>query len=96
MINFRELTIIDNWLKSQSNGDWEHHNGVTIESTDNPGWMMRIDLPSGLFKDEQLLRDALLKFASVEWLAKDEIIILYSSSLVSLVQGAASVVENLK
>lgn len=33
-----------NWFESHCNGDWEHSYGVTIESLDNPGWAMHIDL----------------------------------------------------
>lgn len=32
------------WYKSQCNGDWEHLYGITIESLDNPGWSVSIDL----------------------------------------------------
>lgn len=35
---------ISTWFKSQCNGDWEHGNGITIESLDNPGWVAVIDL----------------------------------------------------
>ena len=32
------------WLAAHADGDWEHAHGVTIESLDNPGWRVRIDL----------------------------------------------------
>ena len=32
------------WYRSQCNGNWEHSNGVTIESLSTPGWMVTIDL----------------------------------------------------
>ena len=32
------------WYRSQCNGTWEHAYGVTIETLDNPGWMVTIDL----------------------------------------------------
>ena len=35
---------IENWYLSNCNGDWEHQYGVTIESLDNPGWRVFIDL----------------------------------------------------
>ena len=35
---------IDQWHKSNCNGDWEHSYGVTIETLDNPGWWVKIDL----------------------------------------------------
>ena len=32
------------WYRSQCNGTWEHAYGVTIESLDNAGWLVTIDL----------------------------------------------------
>jgi hypothetical protein len=31
------------WYESQCNGTWEHKYGVSIESADNPGWIVKID-----------------------------------------------------
>ena len=39
-----ELTAIQDWYLEQCNGDWEHQSGVHIETLDNPGWTVRIDL----------------------------------------------------
>lgn len=38
------LSRLNDWYVSQCDGDWEHQCGITIESLDNPGWRMRIDL----------------------------------------------------
>lgn len=38
------LTWLQLWFKQQANGDWEHQYGVSIESLDNPGWSVKIDL----------------------------------------------------
>jgi hypothetical protein len=35
---------IERWYASQCDGDWEHEYGVKIESLDNPGWSVKIDL----------------------------------------------------
>jgi immunity protein 53 of polymorphic toxin system len=32
------------WFQQQCNGEWEHTYGLTIQSTDNPGWWVTIDL----------------------------------------------------
>ena len=32
------------WYRAQCDGDWEHHHGVSIQSTDNPGWWVKIDV----------------------------------------------------
>ena len=38
------LTDLAAWYQQQCNGDWEHTCGVTVRSTDNPGWWVTIDL----------------------------------------------------
>ncbi len=38
------LNWLENWFESQSDGDWEHHYGIKIETIDNPGWSVTIDL----------------------------------------------------
>lgn len=38
------LDEIQNWYKKQCNGDWEHEYGIKIETLDNPGWSIQIDL----------------------------------------------------
>jgi hypothetical protein len=38
------LQFLQAWYQARSNGLWERTHGVTIESLDNPGWMVTIDL----------------------------------------------------
>jgi hypothetical protein len=39
-----ELAWLEQWYQEQCDGDWEHHCGVTIETLDNPGWLVQADL----------------------------------------------------
>lgn len=39
-----KLERIQQWYASQCNGDWEHQHGIHIESLDNPGWTVSVDL----------------------------------------------------
>lgn len=32
------------WYVGECNGDWEHQYGIKIETLDNPGWLVTIDL----------------------------------------------------
>ena len=58
---------IENWYLSNCNGDWEHQYGVTIESLDNPGWRIFIDLKGT--KLEQIDFDEINNTASEsEWI----------------------------
>ncbi|HMU95875.1 MAG TPA: immunity 53 family protein [Elusimicrobiota bacterium] len=38
------LERLQRWFAAQCNGTWEHEWGVKIETLDNPGWLVRIDL----------------------------------------------------
>jgi len=38
------LLRLQKWFSSQCNGTWEHQRGVSIESTDNPGWWIKINI----------------------------------------------------
>jgi hypothetical protein len=38
------LRALEAWYAAQCDGDWEHSFGITIETLDNPGWAVRIDL----------------------------------------------------
>lgn len=40
---------IEDWFASRCNGAWEHQFGLTIESTDNPGWQVSLDMQSDHF-----------------------------------------------
>lgn len=35
---------IQDWYAAQCNGDWEHQYGIAIDTLDNPGWSVSIDL----------------------------------------------------
>jgi hypothetical protein len=38
------VTWLQNWYAAQCDGDWEHSYGVQIETLDNPGWYVVINL----------------------------------------------------
>jgi hypothetical protein len=48
------LQWIQQWYKEQCDGDWEHSYGITIESLDNPGWLVKVDLENTKLEDETL------------------------------------------
>ncbi len=39
-----ELRQLQAWFQSNCDGDWEHGDGVKIETLDNPGWTVHIYL----------------------------------------------------
>ncbi|MFJ3591939.1 immunity 53 family protein [Streptomyces sp. NPDC090231] len=38
------LDWLQGWYSAQCNEDWEHEWGIKIDTLDNPGWSVRIDL----------------------------------------------------
>jgi hypothetical protein len=38
------LFLLQRWYLAQCDGDWEHSYGVRIDTIDNPGWSLRVDL----------------------------------------------------
>ncbi|MBM3613721.1 MAG: rhodanese-related sulfurtransferase [Alphaproteobacteria bacterium] len=38
------LGWLSRWYLARCDGEWEHRHGVSIETLDNPGWLMAIDL----------------------------------------------------
>lgn len=39
-----DLQWVQNWYQSQCDGDWEHEYGIMIETVDNPGWYLTVNL----------------------------------------------------
>jgi Immunity protein 53 len=53
------VSTLERWYASQCNGDWEHGYGVHIETLDNPGWMVQIDLHNTKKQSSSLERVAI-------------------------------------
>lgn len=48
---------LENWFKSNCNGDWEHcYKNVKIETLDNPGWSVSINLAETTLEDKTFER----------------------------------------
>ena len=54
MIDTDPLRRLEDWYAANSDGDWEHQHGVTIQSLDNPGWSVEIDLEGTRLEDASL------------------------------------------
>lgn len=53
IMSLREL---ENWYAQECDGDWEHTYGIRIETLDNPGWMLTIDLEDTKWHDLTIAR----------------------------------------
>jgi hypothetical protein len=59
------LHWLERFYVSECDGDWEHQYGVKIETLDNPGWMVKVDV----FETE--LHDLHIEYAQEERSASD-------------------------
>lgn len=46
------LALLQQWYLQQCDEDWEHTYGVRIETLDNPGWCLEIDLADTELEDK--------------------------------------------
>lgn len=51
---------LQEWYMKQSNNVWEHSYGIKIDTIDNPGWMLSVDLK------DTLLEGVVLENTSIE------------------------------
>lgn len=51
---------LQNWYEENCDGYWEHQYGIKIDTLDNPGWMIKIDL------NETNLEDSSFEFNDIE------------------------------
>jgi hypothetical protein len=42
--DFDIFSRLQDWFLSNCDGDWENSSGVKVESLDNPGWMVSLDI----------------------------------------------------
>lgn len=45
------LKKLEHWFLLHCDGDWEHSYGITIDTLDNPGWRLAVDLTDTLLED---------------------------------------------
>lgn len=50
------LKRLQAWYLRQCDGDWEHSYGVEIDTLDNPGWVVAIDLSETEWSDTKIER----------------------------------------
>ena len=61
------LSLLEEWYAARCNGDWEHSWGVKIETLDNPGWTISINL-NGTKADGRNLERLKIDRAETDWI----------------------------
>ena len=60
------LNKLVRWFASNCNGDWEHGYGVKIDTLDNPGWCVDINLVDTLL-DGRTLQPISIDRSDTDW-----------------------------
>lgn len=59
------LKQLEGWYQEHCDGDWEHSFGIRLETLDNPGWRLQIDLT--LTPLEALEYEVLKEKSNLDW-----------------------------
>lgn len=51
------LQWLEGWYRDQCDGEWEHTHGVDIDTLDNPGWSLKIDLAGTALANTQAFEE---------------------------------------
>ena len=71
--------FLSEWYLAQCNGAWEHQYGVRIETLDNPGWQMEVDLVGTSLENRSLEK---------VWIEKSDDNWLYCEAIEGKFRGA--------
>jgi hypothetical protein len=41
---YNSLEFLTQWYRNECDGDWEHQHCIRIETIDNPGWKLEVDI----------------------------------------------------
>ena len=61
------LDALQCWYESQCDGKWEHQYGVKIETLDNPGWAVEVDL-IGTKLSDRVLAETVEERSATDWI----------------------------
>jgi hypothetical protein len=61
------ITWLENWYASNCDGDWEHIYGITIETLDNPGWLLKLNVLETIHEDT-IFNDVIIERTDTDWI----------------------------
>ncbi|MEJ5219102.1 Imm53 family immunity protein [Cognatishimia sp. D5M38] len=73
-MKFKEMNIdlplikLQNWYVSNCDGDWEHTYGFKLETLDNPGWTITVDLDETHQEDQDFTESKINYEHKTRWL----------------------------
>ncbi len=66
LISMDLLTWVQRWYLDQCDGEWEHEWGVKIDTLDNPGWCVTINLAETQLEDKSFEK-VLIERSESDW-----------------------------
>jgi hypothetical protein len=57
------VSWLETWLDSHADGEWEHSHGLRIDTLDNPGWLITVDL-----SEEASVKPSAWERSDTDWL----------------------------
>ena len=61
------ISRLQQWYRSQCDGNWEHQYGVKIDTMDNPGWAVEVDIV-GTNLEGRLFEEVNIERSESDWL----------------------------
>jgi hypothetical protein len=61
------LSDLQQWYSAQCDGDWEHGSGINIDTLDNPGWSLKVNL-EGTLLEAKLFSEINIKNDRHSWM----------------------------
>jgi hypothetical protein len=74
-----DLGYLVNWYAAQCDGEWEHEYGIRIETLDNPGWSISIDLV-GTSTEGRVLKMSRREIGNGKWITFESTGISFEAS----------------
>jgi hypothetical protein len=62
-----DLKWLMEWFASQCDGDWEHGYGITLQTLDNPGWSLSVNLENTVLETRPFAPQEHNLMSDVSW-----------------------------
>ncbi|MDV3469228.1 immunity 53 family protein [Stenotrophomonas sp. C3(2023)] len=64
------IALLQRWYSNHCDGDWEHSYGVKIDTLDNPGWILTVDLIDTELSEYSLPRTRVDR-SEIDWIQSE-------------------------
>jgi hypothetical protein len=64
------ISLLQKWYARHCDEDWEHSYGIKIDTLDNPGWILTVDLADTEFSEISLPRNRIDRSES-DWIQSE-------------------------